>query len=434
MRYSNMIFLILGMLVFISCGEKQERTQDVESAQPERVTLPDIDISQSPDGIVPLSENVPQVFRDVFVKYTKILAPNGKSIHILAQDGWTDDQVKKGRNVLEFILTDFSGSEYGNDKSAVANAMANRKAAMVFFNTEPELREAMKGPLGKVTDLSMQDLRANECPAEGDDDYMNHITRDASFEEIWHLVHDYGVKQVLPDMIAEMRTANDTAAEKGWRAWPEDEPDEHPNEYVGVLIDNYYDLWTVRPRLYEGRAIAPEDVPEGQSHFGRYFAGSRARMKELDPAGYALVQKFFPPYLTYTPELPESFEGTFSLEFDETLLYTAKSQHLVNVTLTGNNAANLIGNAYDNVLTGNAGNNILTGGDGNDTLLGGAGNDILHGGDGEDTAVFSGPRSEYVIKIHNKDSTVTDNKPDRDGEDSLRNIEILKFSDQVVEI
>lgn len=425
MKRITLIFLIFGLFIFISCGKQNSDAQEDETALAERVTLPDIDISQSQNGIVALPEDAPQVFRDVFVKYTKIYAPNGKPIHILAQDGWTDDQIKKGRNVLEFILTDFPGSEYGNDKSEIANSMADRKATMVFFNTEPDLRKAFRGPLRGATDLSMQDLRANENPAEGDEDYMNHITRDASFEEIWHLVHDNGVKQVLPEMIAEMRTANDKAAEKGWRAWPDDEPDEHPNEYVGVLIDNYYDLWKVRPKLYEGRDITPEDVPEGQSHFGRYFAGSRELMKEHDPAGYALMQKFFPPHLTYTAELPEYFEGTFSLSFDESLVYTYKSQHLLNVTLIGTNNANLTGNAYDNVLTGNDGDNILTGG---------AGNDTLEGGGGKDTAVFSGPRSEYIIKIHNGDSKVTDNKPARDGEDSLKNIEILKFSDQIVEI
>ena len=305
MKRWTVVFLIFGLCVFVSCGKQNSEAQEAEAAQSERVTLPDIDISQSPNGIVTLPENVPQVFRDVFVKYTKIYAPNGKPIHILAQDGWTDDQIKKGRNVLEFILTDSSGSEYGNDKSAIANAMADRKATMVFFNTEPDLRKAFRGPLRGATDLSMQDLRANENPAEGDEDYMNHITRDASFEEIWHLVHDNGVKQVLPEMIAEMRKANDAAEKKGWRGWPDDEPDEHPNEYVGVLIDNYYDLWMVRPKLYEGRDITQEDVPEGQSHFGRYFAASRARMKEHDLAGYALMQKFFSPFLTYTPELPE---------------------------------------------------------------------------------------------------------------------------------
>lgn len=403
------------MLLFISPSCQKA---DVKTA-----AFPDIDITLSPDGIVPLPETVPPVFRDVFTKYTKITAPNGKPIHLLAQAGWTDVQIKKARNVLEFILTDYPGSEYGSDKSGIANAMAEKNAAMVLFNTEEHLYTAMKGPLGDNTELSMQDLRANECPAEGTHDYMNHITRDASFEEIWHLVHDYGIKPTRPEMLKKMRAANDKAAAKGWRAWPEDEPQEHPNEYVGVLIDNYYDLWTVRPEKYEGREITSEDVPQGTSHFGRYFAGSRTKMEQLDPDGYALVQKFFPPYLTYTPELPEDFEGTFSLQFDESLSYTYKSRHLVNAVLTGDNHADLIGNGYDNRLQGNDGDNIFQGGNGDDTLLGGA---------GQDTAVFSGEFNEYIVSQTENSVIVEDTVSNRDGRDTLISIETLTFMDKSV--
>ena len=100
--------------------------------------------------------------------------------------------------MLEHILTDYPGSAYGDDKTAVANAMSDRKATMVFFNTEPDLEAAMRGGLAGATDLSMQDLRANESPAVGDADYMAHVTRDAAYEEIWHLVHDYGIKPRFP--------------------------------------------------------------------------------------------------------------------------------------------------------------------------------------------------------------------------------------------
>jgi hypothetical protein len=408
------------LAIFLACIASCGRQPSQEAS-----TLLDIDITASPDGIVPLPEDVPLVFRNVFSKYTRIAAPNGKPIHMLAQAGWTNVQIKKARNVLQHILADFPGSAYGDDKSDVANAMSNRRATMVLFNTEEDLEAAMRGPLGDIIDLSMQDLRANECPAEGTEDYMNHITRDAAFEEIWHLVHDYGIKPRRPDMLAEMRKANDAAAKKGWTAWPDDEPQEHPNEYVGVLLDNYLDLWTVRPKKYEGRDIGPEDVPEGQSHFGRYFAGSREKLRTLDPEGYALVEKFFHPYLTYTPELPETFEGHFSIAFDESLVYTYKSQHLNNVTLTGNGNAGISGNDRDNVLIGNNGDNVLKGGAGDDQLIGGS---------GKDTALFSGKRSDYTITQENDTTTVIDREADRDGADTLRNVEILQFSDQTVEL
>ena len=403
----------MSALLLSSCQKKEE------------VTLPEIDISASPNGIVPLPDDVPDVFREYFAKYTKVTAPNGKPIHILAQDGWTDDQIKHGRNVLEHILTDHPGSAYGNDKAAVANSMADRKATMVFFNTEPELREAMRGGLGDATDLSMQDLRANESPAVGDEDYMGHVTRDASYDEIWHLVHDYGIKPTLPEMIAEMKKANDVATENGWRAWSDDEPEEHPNEYVGVLIDNYLDLWAVLPKKYEGRDIEPGEIPEGHSHFGRYFANSRAKLREQDPLGYAVIEKFLHPYLTYTPELPEDFSGTFSMERDPNVAYTHKTQHLRNATLTGRNDANLTGNGYDNALKGNAGNNVLKGG---------AGADELDGGEGEDTAAFAGSSADYEIQNDGESVTVSDHVADRDGTDTLENIELLRFSDKKISL
>ena len=404
-------FAALALVLLNSCAER------------ELATLPEIDTSASPDGIVVLPEDVPQVFRDYFVKYTKVIAPNGKPIHFLVQDGWTDDQVKHGRNVMEHLLADFPGSPYGDDKSGIANAMADVRATMVFFNTEEDLNQAMREGLDRATDLSMQDLRANESPAVGDADYMAHVTRDASYEEIWHLIHDYGIKPTLPDMIAEMRTANDAAAANGWRAWPEDEPVEHPNEYVGVLLDNYYDLWTMPPTKYEGRDIEPGDIPEGHSHFGRYFAGSRAAMLEQDPLGYTLIEKFVPPYLTYTPELPRDFTGTFSMRFDPAERYTHKTRHLTRASLTGNGDANLIGNQYDNTLTGNSGNNTFTGG---------GGNDELDGGDGEDTARFDGPSTEYEIVYNLATVTVHDRLENRDGTDLLRGIEMLGFSDETI--
>jgi hypothetical protein len=382
-------------------------------------TLPDIDVSGTPGGVVALPDDVPELFRKHFVKYTKIVAPNGKPIHILATDGWTDDQVRHGRDVLELLLSEHPGSAYGDDKSDIKNAMADRKATMVFFNTEADL-EAAGRELFRGADLSMQDLRANECPAPGDADYMAHATRDAAYEEIWHLIHDYGIKPTRPEMIAEMRVANDAAAANGWRAWPDDEPEEHPNEYVGVLIDNYYDLWAVHPTRYEASPIEPGDVPEGHSHFGRYFAGSRAAMRAQDPGGYALIEKFLPPYLTYTPTLPEDFEGTFSMTFDPEAPYTYKTRHLHHARLAGTNDSGLAGNAHDNALTGSAGDNTFTGGGGDDTL---------DGGDGDDVATFSGPRADYEIETHGETTTVTDLIEGRDGVDALRGVELLRFGD-----
>ncbi|WP_086946479.1 beta strand repeat-containing protein, partial [Pseudomonas frederiksbergensis] len=53
----------------------------------------------------------------------------------------------------------------------------------------------------------------------------------------------------------------------------------------------------------------------------------------------------------------------------------ALGANLENLTLTGSDNLNGVGNALNNVLTGNSGNNVLNGGAGLDTLIGGAGDD-----------------------------------------------------------
>ncbi|WP_292556451.1 calcium-binding protein [Methylobacter sp.] len=64
-----------------------------------------------------------------------------------------------------------------------------------------------------------------------------------------------------------------------------------------------------------------------------------------------------------------------------------RGNNLENLTLTGTNAVDGIGNELNNVLTGNSVKNILTGMAGNDTLDGGLGADTLLGGTGDDSYV-----------------------------------------------
>ncbi len=59
--------------------------------------------------------------------------------------------------------------------------------------------------------------------------------------------------------------------------------------------------------------------------------------------------------------------------------------HVENLTLTGSDVINGIGNELNNTITGNTAANTLDGMGGNDSLSGGDANDILVGGDGTDT-------------------------------------------------
>ena len=414
MQQNNVIPHLMGILFLLSCTVCGLSVSQV-------VTLPDIDISDSSLGIVPLPENTPSLFTDVFSKYTKIMAPNGKPIHFLIQDAWSDDKILKARNVMEHFLADCPDSKYGRKKAAVANAMADRKATMTLYNTSADARNSTFDR--DATDLTTQSLWENETTAEGSEDYMNHITRDAAYEEVLHLVQRRGIMNTLPEFQKEIAAAH--AAYRDAGKYTPDESHNVPNEYFAQQLDVYLDLWVVQPKKWEGRDLRPGEMPEGTAHWGQNVANSRNRLLEVDPVGYGLVTDYFHSFLTYTPLLPLDFKGTFSIEFNPRLVYTYKSQHLISVTLRGSNDANLTGNTYDNVLTGNAGNNILKGG---------AGDDQLFGGHGNDTVVFSGVRADYTITKNDGYTTVQDKRVNQDGTDNLIGIEVLKFSNRTVKL
>ncbi|MEQ9552977.1 MAG: calcium-binding protein [Coleofasciculus sp. G3-WIS-01] len=105
--------------------------------------------------------------------------------------------------------------------------------------------------------------------------------------------------------------------------------------------------------------------------------------------------------------------------------------HVENLTLTGTNNINGIGNNLRNTIIGNAGNNRLEGRGSNDTLYGeagndridgGTGNDGLVGGDGNDTLI-GGDGSDRILGGENDDVLVGGNGNDQliggNGQDSF---------------
>jgi Ca2+-binding RTX toxin-like protein len=89
------------------------------------------------------------------------------------------------------------------------------------------------------------------------------------------------------------------------------------------------------------------------------------------------------------------------------------------------------GGAGADRLQGDAIPNQLHGGAGNDVLVGGGGNDNLLGGEGIDTAVFSGTRDQYGLRIWTEsDYYVSDLRAGaHDGKDRLLDVERAVFAD-----
>ena len=397
----------------------REAVADIKYDVPDEIdinyeVLDNIDTSTSPLGVVPLPEELGKTLNGLFAKYTKHLAPNGKPIHLFAQAGVSDLQLVRSREILKYHLTDAPGTQYGSDKTALANRMADVKATLIY--TDTEIKSFAMRPILRNSELRLQDLYATESPVEGSFEYIKNegkpgerFTRDASYEEIMHLVHAKGLEDILPEYHQEIVEAEQAAIEAGIYKYGRPAP----HEYIITGFDIYFGLWDHNPQ------------GDGKSFGDEYPYHTKEEMKAGDPALYDLVEKFWPKYLTYIAHIDPSFEGTFSTVRDENTPYTFKSQYLVNIILTGSKNTNILGNDQDNQLFGNDGNNIITGG---------KGNDIIKGGAGDDTAQFSGNYSEYKITKTDNKTVVLDTISGRDGNDELAEIEVLKFKDKEAKI
>ncbi len=345
-----------------------------------------------------------------YSKYIDYIAPNGKPIRIVAADKVSDEQMLKAYNVLSLYLTDTKDYK----KQAVANTMADRGALLNMPN-------GADGDGGTPDEaLQGQPLYQMETPVAGGKWYQqsDYGHRDAAYEEIFHMVHDYGIgttqrAAALPELSKKIKKGMDMALPKnkadwgskglwglGSKDWLNELSREGSleQEYIVSGIDSYYGLW--------------EAYTEGdKGMWGMYVPKNRAAVIEKDPIAAQIIKRFIGENLSYMERIAPEFEGTFKMSLDKAAPYTYKSQYLQNARLTGAKNSNLEANDLDNILLGNSGNNKLDG-------KGGA-----------DAVQFSGQSSEYSI-AKNGDSIVVKDNNGRDGEDFLTNVEILRFSDK----
>lgn len=136
MKKLVVILTVIFVLFSLSCATQDEQSEREAEMKKElakiKYDVPDepdvnydvldnIDISNSEFGVVTLPEDLGKTLNGLFSKYTKVVAPNGKPIHIFGQSGVSDLQVARAREILKYHLTDAPGTQYGEDKSGVAN-------------------------------------------------------------------------------------------------------------------------------------------------------------------------------------------------------------------------------------------------------------------------------------------------------------------------
>ncbi|CAL2076870.1 hypothetical protein [Tenacibaculum sp. 190524A02b] len=395
------ISIIISLLTTIGCSVSTDLKSNQNTSN---ITNPDTGISTNiPNGLGNIynSKN--------FNRYTRVLSPNGGSIHIVAQNKLTDEQIIRCRSILQHFLKNYENSKYGSDKSSIANKMAENKAILCLLNGQDD----GSNPIGdKVTG---QPLYQNEIQVEGHSWYMhqNYEHRDATFEEILHFVHDYGIGVdyngtpspigAAPDFQAEIRAAQKNAlTKKLWginsSSWIQELKTENSlsQEYLAAIIDSYYGLW------------GAWEKSNTHGMWGIYISKTRFDISIKDPLGYTLMNnKFFHPYLTYNARIDANLNGNFSLKFDPTKPYTHHSRYLKDITLLGVNNNTITINELDNNITGNTGIN---------------------------TVLFSGASTEYSIKTNNNITTVIDNVANRDGKNILRSIEKIGFTNTIIEL
>ena len=389
-----MKYIIFLSLTLISCSNDNSENQPIGQANPELGI----------ENIIP--SDLGKEYSKNFNRYTKVVTPNGGEIHIVAQSNLTDEQIVRARNTLEHFLENYPGSKYGSNKSELANKMAENGAILTLLNGQDDGNNPVE--------VNGQALFENEIQVEGhpwyiNQDYNNH--RDATYEEILHLVHDYGIgidghnsfPGAMPEYQSEIREAQKYALSNnlwgiGADRWINELTDENSltQEYLAALIDSYYGLWG--------------SWTDSRTHgmWGIYVAKTRNEILSEDPiGGEIMTTKFFHPYLTYNARIDPSFNGTFSLRFDSSKPYTNHSQYLKDITLLGNNNISVSINQLDNNIIGNQGTN---------------------------TVIFNGNSSEYIIDISDDETSVADKVSDRDGINILQGIEKLKFIDQTIEL
>jgi len=344
---------------------------------------------------------------DLFDRYTWVTAPNGKAIHIFAQSKVSLAQLLKARNTLEFYLTDTATVK----KTIVANSMGDRGAALFIFNDEKASEDAMKGALGnsKIAEFG-QDLYATEIFVEGDSRYLAapSSARDATFEEVLHLTQAQGIAPALASLQKKISDQAEVAlTNKVWN--PEaDQLEEWRNEgdletgnsvsheYFAAIVEAYYGMWTGLPVGMDG-----------------YTGNSRALQTARDSNGQAIIAEFLPEYISTTMDIDPSFAAgsTFYLDYDAALIYTAKSQYLQSVRLTGTNNSHISGNSRNNFLMGNQGDNNID------------------GKGGVNTYKVDGLQSEFDVNPDGMGFLIQDKVNNRNGTDKLMNIQKIEFND-----
>lgn len=367
------------------------------------------------DGIVDLDDSVDERFRAVFSKYTALEFGQGR-VHVLAQSGVADDKLTRAREILRQHLTDLPS---GGSKDDVIQAMVDRGALLGVFNdaSAADLTDIDVAAIASDLANSFVPLPATHIIMEGSAEYMQaQPATDLTFGATALLVHRAGLTVARPGFAAQMDTFAADAISSGEFTAPAATPaGEETAAFLAMVMDVHAGVHG-HDANYDGTARTGDAI---------YAFNDREALAAAQPAISSWIDGFFGTDHTFQVILPEDFTGRFDGLFRTSTGYTARSQHLRNIRLTGANTAEIFAAPFSSVLEGNEGNN---------NIKGRAGDDTLYGFGGFDTAVFNGPMADYDITYLSDRVIVDDVRGGHEHTDTLFGFERLQFSDQGVNL
>ena len=376
-------------------------------------TLDGIDLDGSTSRIVDLPESVDPLFRDVFSRYAAVETTGGR-IHILAQAGVTDDKIRRSREVLKQHLAPVAGSAQGADKEDVIAAMINQGATAAIFSSSSaiDLNDAAVNAYLIGANAAGVAIPQERIVLEGSSAYMaTNPAEDNTFGVMAALVHKAGMRPARAAFAAELDTLATAAIADGLFTPDTDVPDDQLiSAFLVTAMDVHSGVFGHDP---SGSGLA-----EGVT--GTLQAKDRDDLAAALPQTSAWLEGFFTTGHDFEVILPTSFTGNFDCLRRSWNPYSARSQHLRDIQMSGTNSGEIFAAPFDSKITGNSGNNNLKGRRGYDTV---------DGGDCFDTAIFSGPLSDYTVEILSDRVIVEDVLGGHEQTDILFGIERLQFTD-----
>ena len=154
------------------------------------------------------------------------------------------------------LMKDAAGS------GRITELVKQRRAIMTLFYTFEERNQAIEFYMHRrALGLRTQDLEDEEIVP----DYLRlggpeGVRRDASVEEITHLIHRGGIMPAYPEIQERLERATYAAIERGFYRPQDGLPeDSYADEFLAYGLDIFYGAH--RRRNFEGVALTPENLP-----------------------------------------------------------------------------------------------------------------------------------------------------------------------------